>query len=89
MPMNLTDQEIAQFPPVQELVAKWDAGHPPGSPITPGGDAIIPFPYEEGLAIVHAIQAKRPGYYWPESNMVLFNRTGWVLGLRADTPPHP
>ncbi|MEA3143523.1 MAG: hypothetical protein QOG31_847 [Thermoplasmata archaeon] len=82
-PVNLTAAEIHQFPPVETLIAQWDAGHPPGAPEA-GGSVSIPFPYEEGLAIVHAIQTKRPGVAWPEANMVPINHGGKILGLLAD-----
>lgn len=86
--VNLTDAAIDQFPRLRHLVDEWERiPRSPGiSTLGPGQGSGMDYPYEEGVAIVRAIQAKEAWVNWPQENRVLISHEGRVYELVADRP---
>jgi hypothetical protein len=79
--LNLTDSELAQYPPVQQLFQVWDREW--GENATNGGYD-FPYPYEEGVKLVKALQERMPPEMRTSDQHIMIGHHGKVFLLYVD-----
>jgi hypothetical protein len=58
IPVNVTDRDRETYPVLDKLFSKWEAGRGTYAGFSE------PYPYEDGLRLIHDLQAREPaGYY--------------------------